>query len=59
MNSKLLTHCIVVIVGFSAIAITYWIAADPPNPWFLAITLAGLLFGLGTIIARHRAGHFK
>jgi hypothetical protein len=59
MNSKVLTHCIVVLVGFTTIAITYWVAADPPNVWFLVITAAGLLFGVGTIIYRNRAGHFR
>lgn len=43
---------------FPLIAVTYWLAADPPSLWILPLTAAGLLFSIGTIIYRHRAGHF-
>ena len=53
-----LTVRYLVIVGFSAITVSYWLAADPPNPWFLAITAAGILVSIGMTLAKKRAGHF-
>ena len=49
---------LVLIVGISIITITYWLAADPPNPWVLAIAGGGILVGVGITIAKTRAGHF-
>jgi len=49
---------LVIVVGFSAITVSYWLAADPPNPWILAITAAGILVSIGITLAKKRAGHF-
>lgn len=49
---------LVIVIGFSAIAASYWFAADPPNRWFLAITAAGILVSIGITIAKDRWGHF-
>ena len=49
---------IVIVIGILAITASYWFAADPPNPWFLAIAAAGLLVSIGITIAKTRAGHF-
>lgn len=57
MNS-LTVRYLVIVVGFSAITVSYWLAADPPNPWFLAITAAGILVSVGITLAKKRAGHF-
>jgi len=48
----------VIVIGILAITASYWFAADPPNPWFLAIAAAGLLVSIGITIAKTRAGHF-
>ena len=47
-----------IVVGFSAITISYWFTADPPNPWIFAIAAAGVLVSIGITIAKKRAGHF-
>lgn len=57
MNSLTIRY-LVIVVGFSAITLTYWLAADPPNPWILAITAAGILVSIGITLAKKRAGHF-
>ena len=49
---------LVLVIGIAIITITYWLAADPPNPWVLAIAGAGILTGIGITIAKTRAGHF-
>jgi hypothetical protein len=49
---------LVIVIAFSAITISYWVAADPPNPWIIAITGAGALASIGITIAKKRAGHF-
>lgn len=49
---------LMIVVGISLITISYWIAADPPNPWILAIAAAGILASVGITIAKSRAGHF-
>lgn len=53
-----MTRYVVLIIGFLVIAASYWLTADPPNPWFLAITAAGILVSIGITIAKKRAGHF-
>ena len=57
MNSLTIRY-LVIVVGFSAITVSYWLAADPPNPWILAITAAGILVSIGITLAKKRAGHF-
>ena len=57
MNTPTVRY-IVLLIGISFIAITYWLAADPPNLWILAIAASGLLIGVGITIAKTRAGHF-
>lgn len=52
------TRYIVIVIAIAAITGSYWLAADPPNPWFLAIAAAGLLVSIGITIAKTRAGHF-
>lgn len=49
---------IAIVIGFAAIAFSYWFAADPPNPWIFAIAAAGILVSVGITIAKNRAGHF-
>ena len=49
---------IVILIGIAAIAGSYWLAADPPNPWFLAIAAAGLLVSIGITVFKNRRGHF-
>ena len=49
---------IAIVIGIAAITGSYWLAADPPNPWFLAIAAAGLMVSIGITIAKKRAGHF-
>lgn len=49
---------IVIVVAVSTITLSYWIAADPPNPWILAVAAAGILVSVGITIAKGRAGHF-
>lgn len=49
---------LMIVVGISIITISYWIAADPPNPWILAIAAAGILASVGITIAKRRAGNF-
>jgi hypothetical protein len=51
-------HVLVGAVGFTGIAVMSWLAADPPNPWYLAIAGGGILFAIGITIHRYRAGHF-
>jgi hypothetical protein len=46
----------VTILTFCAITAMYWFAADPPSPWIFAVTGAGTVFGIGTIIYRKRKG---
>ena len=58
MNA-LTVRYLVIVVGFSAITVSYWLAADPPNPWFLAITAAGILVSIGITLAKKRTGHFN
>ena len=57
MNSLTIRY-LVIVVGFAAITLSYWLAADPPNPWILAITAAGILVSIGITLAKKRAGHF-
>lgn len=57
MNPLTLRY-LVIVVGFSAITVSYWLAADPPNPWILAITAASILVSIGITLAKKRAGHF-
>lgn len=52
------TRYLVIVIGIAAITGSYWLAADPPNPWFLAIAAAGLLVSIGITVAKTRAGHF-
>jgi len=52
------TRLIVIVIGIVAITASYWFAADPPNPWVLAIAAAGILVSVGITIAKRRAGHF-
>lgn len=52
------TRYIVIVIAIATITGSYWLAADPPNPWFLAIAAAGLLVSIGITIAKTRAGHF-
>ena len=49
---------LVIVIAISTITISYWVAADPPNPWILAIAAAGILVTVGITIAKVRAGHF-
>jgi hypothetical protein len=49
---------IAIVIAIVAITGSYWLAADPPNPWFLAIAAAGLMVSIGITIAKKRAGHF-
>ena len=49
---------IVIVVAIAAITGSYWLAADPPSPWVLAIAAAGILVSIGITIAKSRAGHF-
>lgn len=49
---------LMIVVGISIITISYWIAADPPNPWILAIAAAGILASVGITIAKRRASDF-
>jgi len=51
-------HYLVIIFALSFITITYWLAADPPNPWFLSFMGGAALVCIGITIARGRAGHF-
>jgi hypothetical protein len=30
---------IVIVIGIAAITASYWLAADPPNPWIFAIVI--------------------
>jgi hypothetical protein len=30
---------IVIVIGIAAITASYWLAADPPNPWVFAIVI--------------------
>ena len=57
MKTPTFRYLMIVVVN-SLIAITYWLAADPPSPWILAIAAAGILVGIGITIAKTRAGHF-
>ncbi len=52
------TRYIVIVVAIASITGSYWLAADPPNPWILAIAAAGILVSVGITIAKRRAGHF-
>lgn len=52
---KAVTNYIAIAVVFSAITLMYWIAADPPNPWILAITGAGVLFSIGITLYKKRS----
>lgn len=49
---------LVIVVAISIITISYWFAADPPNPWIFAIAAAGILVSVGITIAKQRADHF-
>ena len=49
---------IVIVIGIAAITGSYWVAADPPNPWFLAVAAAGLLVSIGITVFKNRRGHF-
>lgn len=49
---------LVIVVAFSIITLSYWFAADPPNPWIFAVAAAGILVSIGITIAKKRAGHF-
>jgi len=48
----------VIVVTNLVIAGSYWYAADPPNPWILALAAAGILGGIGITSYKYRAGHF-
>ena len=52
------TRYIAIVIAITAITGSYWLAADPPNPWVLAIAAAGLPVSIGIITAKKRAGHF-
>lgn len=52
-------HYLVIIFTLSAITIMYWLAADPPNVWFLSFMGGAALLCIGITIARGRAGHFE
>jgi hypothetical protein len=56
---KASTNYIVIAVVFSAITLMYWLAADPPNPWVLGITGAGVLFSIGTTLYKKRTGRLE
>lgn len=56
---KAILHALVGAVGFTGIAVMSWLAADPHNPWYLAIAGGGILFAIGITIHRYRAGHFS
>ena len=49
---------VVTAVFITAITISYWFFADPPNPWFLALMGGAALACVGITLARKRAGHF-
>jgi hypothetical protein len=53
------TRYIVIVIAIVGITASYWFAADPPNPWFLAITAATLIVSIGITRAKTRAGHFN
>jgi hypothetical protein len=50
---------IVIAIAFSAITLMYWLAADPPSPWILAITGAGVLLSIGITLYKKRAGRLQ
>lgn len=50
------------LITVAAIAIivgSYWVMAEPPNPWIFAVGAAGILVSVGINYAKNRAGHFK
>ncbi len=49
---------IVIVIAITAITGTYWLAADPPNPWIFAIAAAAILVSIGITMVKKRAGHF-
>ena len=56
---KASTNYIAIAVVFSAITLTYWLAADPPSPWIFAITGAGVLFSIGVTLYKKRTGRLQ
>ncbi|MBA3714619.1 MAG: hypothetical protein H0W76_19540 [Pyrinomonadaceae bacterium] len=50
------TRFLVLSVGVAAVVGSYWNAADPPTPWIFPLALGGLLFILGTLLWKRRAG---
>ena len=56
---KATLHALVGAIVFTGIAVTTWLVADPPNPWYLAIAGGGILFAIGITIHRYRLGHFS
>jgi hypothetical protein len=56
---KATTNYIAIAVAFSVLTLMYWLAADPPNPWILAITGAGVLFSIGITLYKKRTGRLQ
>lgn len=56
---KAITNYIAIAAVFSAITLMYWLAADPPNPWILAVTGAGVLFSIGMTLYKKRTGRLQ
>ena len=56
---KALTNYIAIAIAFSALTLMYWLAADPPNPWILAVTGAGVLFSIGITLYKKRTGRLQ
>ena len=52
-------HYLAIAVTLPTITAMYWLAADPPNPWFLVFMFGATLICIGITIARRRAGHFQ
>lgn len=50
------TNYFVIAIGFAAILIMYWFAADPPSYWIFPIVGAGVLFSIGATIYKRRKG---
>jgi hypothetical protein len=46
---------IVIVIGIAAITASYWLAADPPNPWIFAIVITRSP-DVGTLIHKTKAG---
>lgn len=50
------TNYVVIAIFSVAVTAMYWFAADPPSPWFFAVTGAGALFSIGVTIYKKRKG---